>query len=132
MIKRWLLFGLGGGLTTSFTYLIYLSLNHLIDYQWAYFIGYFLGVLLAYWFNTVIVFKAELHWKGLFTYPLIYVLQYLISAALLGTLVEQFNISQQLAPLLVIAAMVPLTYYLNKLVIGLSNKRNPAHLKEKK
>ncbi|RAP37476.1 hypothetical protein B1207_04695 [Legionella quinlivanii] len=126
MIKRWLLFGLGGGLTTSFTYLIYLSLNHLIDYQWAYFIGYFLGVLLAYWFNTVIVFKAELHWKGLFTYPLIYVLQYLISAALLGTLVEHFNISQQLAPLLVIAAMVPLTYYLNKLIIGLPNKRKPA------
>ncbi|MCE3046355.1 GtrA family protein [Legionella sp. 16cNR16C] len=132
MIKRWLLFGLGGGLTTSFTYLIYLSLNHLIDYQWAYFIGYFLGVLLAYWFNTVIVFKAELHWKGLFTYPLIYVLQYLISAALLGTLVEQFNISQQLAPLLVIAAMVPLTYFLNKLVIGLPNKRKSTHLKEKK
>lgn len=110
-------FIIGGSLNTGFTYLMYLLFSLWLSYQWSYLIAYVLGVLLAYWFNASIVFKHHLSLKGLATYPLVYVVQYAISAIFLHVIVEKYSVPISIAPIAVIAATLPLTYFLNKLVL---------------
>jgi len=120
--QRWLRFILGGGINTSFTYCAYLVLNLILSYQFAYLIAYFFGIVFAYWFNAVVVFRVPLSWKGFFSYPLIYVIQYGASAYLLRVLVEVAGVSEILSPLIITISIVPLTYLMSKLVLGWTNR----------
>ena len=58
--------------------------------------------------------------KGFAAYPVVYVVQYLVSALCLGGLVEFLQISELIAPLVVAVAMIPLTYLMSKLVLGVN------------
>ena len=116
--QRWLRFIVGGGINTGFTYLVYLCVNEFLPYHVAYLIAYTMGVIFSYWFNARVVFRVPLSWKGLATYPVVYVVQYLISALCLGGLVEFFRISELIAPLIVVAVMIPITYLMSKFVLG--------------
>ena len=124
-VKRWLLFLIGGGTNTVITYGIYLALNQVLSYQWAYLLAYVLGVVLSYWINAVLVFKVPLSWKGLFAFPLVYVIQYVLSAVLLGVFVEAAIASVNIAPLLVIVITLPVTYAVSRSVLAWSNKSKP-------
>lgn len=115
--KRWLLFLVGGGLNTGLTYGVYLGLCRLLGYQTAYFIAYVLGIVFSYLFNARLVFGQAWSWRGLFAYPLVYLVQYLLSAGALGLLVEWLHMPKLYAPLVVTAAMVPVTYVMSKLVL---------------
>lgn len=128
--KRWLLFLLGGGVNTAFTYAIYLALNMVLAYQLAYFLAYTLGVVFAYWFNAVVVFRVPLSWKGFFSYPIVYIVQYAASAFLLGGLVEIAGIMEALAPLVVAIAMVPVTYVISKSVLGWASRSKSERFQE--
>jgi putative flippase GtrA len=123
-IKQWIRFLVGGGINTAFTYGIYLILMLFVHYQIAYLISYIVGVVFAYWFNAVIVFKVPLSRKGLFSYPIIYIIQYTISAFLLNIFVETLQIDKTFAPLMIIIIMIPLTYVLNKYVLLISSPTN--------
>jgi len=121
-MRRWLRFLFGGGINTAFTYCLYFALNLIMNYQLAYLLAYALGVVFAYWFNAVIVFKVTLSWKGFFAYPLVYVMQYCLSAFLLEVLVKVAHMDERLAPLLIVICMLPLTYMLSRYVLSWSNK----------
>lgn len=120
--KRWLLFLVGGGLNTSLTYGLYLGLCRFLDYQAAYFIAYVLGIVFSYLFNARLVFGQAWSWRGLFAYPLVYLVQYLLSAGALGVMVEWLHIPKLYAPLVVTAAMIPVTYVMSKVVLQVTAK----------
>lgn len=122
--RRWLRFAAGGAVNTGASYGIYLLLHLVMPYQAAYLLAYAAGVLFAYWFNSVFVFHTPLSWRTLFTYPLVYAVQYLLSAALLAVAVEGLRLPSGLAPLLVAACMVPLSYLINKMAL-LRRPRSP-------
>lgn len=90
----------------------------------SYLLAYTSGIVFSYWFNTVIVFHLPLSWKGLFSYPIVYVIQYAASALLLGGLVEIAGFSMALAPLVVTVVMVPLTYVMSQIVLSRVSRRN--------
>ncbi len=121
--NRWARFILGGGLNTALTYVIYLVLNKVFVYQLAYFIAYTLGIIFAYWFNSVVVFRVQTSWKGFFSYPAVYLIQYFTSAFLLGGLVEVVGVFELVAPLLVAILMVPVTYIMNKILLERSSDK---------
>jgi len=116
-LRRWLRFAVGGAVNTAASYGIYLLLHLVLPYQAAYLLAYAAGVLFAYWFNSVFVFHTPLAWRTLLTYPLVYAVQYLLSAALLAGAVEVLRLSPTLAPLLVAACMVPSSYLINKMAL---------------
>lgn len=116
-IQRWTRFLVGGGINTAITYGIYLILSLFINYQIAYLIAYVIGIIFAYWFNAVIVFKVPLSWKGAFSYPMVYIIQYIMSALFLGIFVEVWQINKIYAPLIVTVVMIPLTYFLSKRIL---------------
>lgn len=117
-IQRWLRFIIGGGINTGFTYLVYLSINTFINYQLAYLVAYATGIVFSYCFNALVVFRVPLSWAVLFSYPVVYVLQYMFSALLLGGLIEYFGIEESVAPLFVVVLSIPFTYFMSKCVLS--------------
>lgn len=119
---RWLRFVAGGVANTAFSYGVYLLLQLVLAYQVAYLLAYAAGIVFAYWFNARHVFHAPMSWRGLFAYPLVYVVQYAGSALLLYALVERAGAAPAWAPLAVTVVMLPLTYTMNRFV--LTSKRS--------
>lgn len=115
--RRWVRFLVGGAVNTGVTYGLYFLLQKGLHYQLAYGIAYGFGVVFSYWFNAVVVFDAPLSWKGLFTYPVVYIVQYLVSALFLSLIVEVLAVPSQIGPLLVVILMIPLTYVMSRWVL---------------
>lgn len=88
-----------------------------MHYSAAYTIEYVTGIAISYYLNSRFVFRQPLQWKKAFQFPLVYVAQYLAGLVLLSLLVELVHIKQEFAPVLVIAATVPLTFILSRLII---------------
>lgn len=116
-LRRWFLFGVGGALNTILAYLVYLALARVINYQIAFALGYVVGISFSYFFNARVVFRAAVSLKSAAAYPLLYLIQYLASAATLGVLVGWLGVPKTIAPLCVTIAMIPLTYVMSKLVL---------------
>jgi putative flippase GtrA len=111
-----ILFLFGGLLNTALTYAIYLLLNYFTDYRLSYLISYLIGIIIAFYYNSKYVFNTPFSWKLLLQYPVIYVIQYIASALLLIILVDSISIDKSIAPLIVIAVMVPFSYLLNEFI----------------
>jgi len=116
-MARWLRFLLGGALNTLCTYTLFLFFNLWLGYQWAYFLAYLSGILLAFFINSLFVFRVKTSWSKFFRYPGIYVAQYFFSALVLAGLVELLRIPESIAPLITVACVIPLTYFMNKLIL---------------
>ena len=107
-------FLIGGVINTAFTYCLYLSLQVILAYQVAYAVAFACGIVFSYWFNAMVVFKTAISWKGLFAFPLVYLVQYLLSAMLLSVFVERLDIPLSIAPLTVIVLTIPVTFVLTR------------------
>ncbi len=106
------------GLTnTGGSYLVYLLLNIILSYQLAFMLSYIFGIILSFILNSKFVFNVELSFKKLVIYPLVYLFQYASSAFLLELLIQFFNVSEQIAPLLITAVMLPFTYFVTKIIL---------------
>lgn len=106
-----------GAINTGLGYLIYLAALVLFSYPIAYTISYLIGVVISYGLNTWFVFRARWSWRRLAAYPLVYALQFALGLGLLFVLVEVFGLSAAVAPLLVVAATIPVTFFASRLVI---------------
>jgi putative flippase GtrA len=107
-------FLIGGSINTVFTYIVYFGLQVLMPYQVAYALAFALGIVFSFWFNSTIVFNTPVSWKSFFAFPLVYLAQYLLSAALLGFFVEHIGLNQRIAPLVVIIITIPITFVLTR------------------
>lgn len=107
-------FVIGGSINTAFTYCLYFGLQAILHYQVAYALAFATGIVFSYWFNARIVFKTPIRWKGFFAFPLVYLVQYLLSAVLLSLFVERLGITQNVAPLVVIVLTIPITFVLTR------------------
>ena len=101
---------MGGVINTAFTYGLYLGLQVIMPYQVAYAFAFAVGIAFSYFFNAIIVFKSRISIKSFFAFPLVYVLQYLLSAVLLSVFVERLGIPQSIAPAAVIVLTIPITF----------------------
>jgi putative flippase GtrA len=114
--KQALAFAITGTLSTALMFLIYIGLNKLINYQVSYLIAYVVSVVALYFMNVFFVFKTTVSWKGFLKFPFIYVLQYLVGAFSLEILIRH-GIPKDLAPILIIIILLPITFALNRWVL---------------
>lgn len=110
-------FFISGVINTGLTYCIYMILLRWNTYEVAYFIAYVFGIIFAYYVNARYVFKKSLSWKSFFSYPIVYVVQYVLSAVGLFVIIEWFHVSKLLAPCIVIIVVIPVTYMMNKFIL---------------
>lgn len=115
--RQWLRFVLAGLLNTALSYGFYLLMVRYMGYQLAYLLAYALGVILAYVLNAGYVFRISCSWRGLLSYPVVYIVQYILAAILLEAAVNWVGLKQAVAPLPVMVCMVPLSYLVNKFVL---------------
>ena len=110
-------FLLAGGVNTAVTYGVYLIFLQVASYQVSYAIAYVFGILLAYLLNLLFVFKAKSSLQKVFRYPLIYLVQYILGAVLLFVFVSVLDLSNIIAPIIVIASLLPVTFFMNKKIL---------------
>lgn len=106
-----------GGSTTGFTYLLYALLLLRMDAKPAYALSYVLGIVWSYFVNTVWVFRRKWTWRGLMSFPLVYLVQAGLSYLLFVLLLDHWSLPALAAPLVTIVLMLPLTYLLGRFVI---------------
>lgn len=108
-----------GVTNTAITYGAYLMLAMTLPYPVAYGLSYAGGVGLSYWLNAVFVFRVRTHLRSFFFFPLVYVIQYLISAVAMWLLVEKLMVPKEVAPLIIVTITIPLTFLSSRAVLTL-------------
>jgi len=108
-------FLLAGGLNTLATYALYLALLAPLGYRVSYAIAFVAGIVLAYFFNRLFVFKEHRGVRSLAMLPLVYLAQYGLGAGIVHVWVEVLGQAKELAPLLAIIITIPVTFLLSKL-----------------
>lgn len=109
---------MSGGVNTALTYGMYLFLLTLIPYRWSYTISYISGIFLAYFLNRFFVFKSHRGLSSAVLVPLIYLVQYSLSLAILWWWVEVLDLEEKVAPLIAIAITLPVTFILSRLAFA--------------
>ncbi len=107
-------FLVGGGLNTLATLLVYWLLLRVLHPQWAYAASYAAGIGLGYLIHTGFVFRTRRGWRTLLPFPLVHAAGYLVGAAVLALATGPLGIDPRTAPLLAIAASLPLTFLLTR------------------
>lgn len=116
MIKQFIKFGVVGISNTLIALMVYyfflfLGCNYLVSniFSWL------VSVLNAYFWNNRYVFKNNVYWlKALLKTYLSYGFSFMLSMLLLWVSVEKFDVSQILAPILVLLITTPMNFVMNK------------------
>lgn len=114
--KQILGFVITGLLSTLIMFCLYVFLQQMMNYQYAYLISYCISVIALYFMNAH-VFKGRFSFYSFVGFPLIYLIQYLVGAASLGFIVRM-GFPQTFAPLLVVVVLLPITYLLNLVIFS--------------
>lgn len=109
-----------GAANTAITYALYCVLVFFVHPQIAYAIVFALGIALAYLINSRYVFRAPLRMSTAAFYPLVYAVQYALSALLIGVLTQR-GLGPRVALAITIALVTPVSFVLNR--IALARKR---------
>jgi putative flippase GtrA len=112
-----------GAINTAITYGIYLALLPLLDYTLAYTIAYVVGIAIAYALSTSFVFRVARTYTNMATFPLVYVVQYLLGALVLNLVVRLTGIPRQAALLASIAVTIPVTFFFSRALLHRGSRR---------
>lgn len=115
--KEFVRFLFVGVINTLSTYLLYLLLLFIFNYNVSYTISYIAGIVISFYLNSLFVFKEKVSFKKFVKYPIVYIVQYLINLIGLFILVEYFHFPKEVVPIIVIILSIPITYLLSKLII---------------
>lgn len=118
-IARFLLAGLT---TTIVSYGLYLALLFVLPYMIAYAVSYAAGIVFSYFINTYFVFAQRFSLQSFLKFPLVYLAQFVINAAVVWFAVDSFGIRKELAPLIAIVLSIPITYLMSRAIIKQSRE----------
>lgn len=124
--ERWR-FLVAGAVTTLGSYAVYLGLLAVLAPLPAYVLAYLSGIVSAYALQSRWVFGGRWTWSGLALYPLVYAVQALLSFGLFALLVHRLQLPAALAPLVVVAIALPVTYVLGKRIVYHTSRPSPGH-----
>ncbi|MGZ3814280.1 MAG: GtrA family protein [Mucilaginibacter sp.] len=116
-VREFFRFLITGGLNTLISYVVYLGLLQVYPYIISYTISYVASIFSSYILHSKLVYKENLKLSKAATYPVMYLGLYFLNTGVLYLLVEKLLISKELAPILVVFIIIPITYILGRFVI---------------
>lgn len=111
-------FLIAGAINTVASYLVYLALLEVVRYEVSYTLSTVVGIVTAYALSTYYVFRTKWSWGKMLKFPWIYLVQYVTGMALMWVFVEQMNVDDRIAPWLVVALQVPLTFVMSRMIVA--------------
>ena len=112
---RFLLFG---AFNTALTYLLYCVLVFAMHPQLAYALVFALGIALAWAGNSKFVFRRPLTRKVAAVYPLMYLAQYLLTAALIHAFTLWLSLGPRVALAIALTITTPLSFAWNRALLA--------------
>ena len=110
-------FLIAGGLNTALSYLVYLALLLVVNYQWAYALSWVFGLLLVIIFYPSKVFVGSQNsFKKQITVAGQYVLVFCLGLGLLSLLVDYLNVAAALAAIITMGVTTGLNFLLMRLL----------------
>jgi len=88
----------------------------MMPYLWAYSLAFVISTFTAYLLHAKWVFYADMSAKKMGGYILLYAGQYALNLGLLYACVEWLKLSEIIAPWVVIAVLIPLTYLVSRVI----------------
>jgi putative flippase GtrA len=110
-------FLIAGAANTIATYAIYLALLPLLDYTLAYTVAYLTGIVISYLLSTAFVFRVTRTATNMATFPLVYVVQYLLGALVLNLAVRWIGVPVKFALIASIVVTIPVTFFLSRALL---------------
>jgi putative flippase GtrA len=110
-------FLVAGAINTAASYAAFLLLLQFLAYLAAYTIAYVIGVVIAYLLQTAFVFRTPRRIATALRFPLVYVAQYLIGAAVITLLVEGWGVRASIAAIVAIVVSIPIGFLLSRTVL---------------
>jgi len=130
LILQFIKFGIVGFINTVSSWIFYYSLLFLnINYLICTTVAYFLSSILGYFLNKIWVFKQNKVEKSLIKYYIVYISSYFLNMLCMYLLVDIFNISKLIAPILVLFITVPYNFIFSKLWVFKKKNINFDNLK---
>lgn len=108
-----------GGVNTVLGYLYYSFFLQFVRYTYALTAGYIIGIITSYMLNSWIVFRKPLVWNKFFQFPVVYIIQYLVSLFVTFISVEVVGINEQWAFIIAILITIPITFTISRLIIDI-------------
>ena len=112
---RFLVFG---AFNTAVTYLLYCALVFVMHPQFAYALAFTVGIALAWAGNSKFVFRRPLTRKVAAVYPLLYLAQYLLTAALIHALTVWLLLGPRVALAIALTITTPLSFAWNRALLA--------------
>jgi putative flippase GtrA len=116
--KQGIRFIIFGAFNTLVTYFAYCLLVYVMHPQVAYAIVFALGIGLAYVGNSRFVFRESLEWKVARVYPLVYLMQYALTASLIHAFELLVGMGPRLALALALVVSTPASFFLNRFMLS--------------
>ena len=113
-ILEFLKFLVSGFLNLIITYTLYLTFLLFFNFKIAYLFTYFLGIFSSFFLNSVFVFNKKMRKLFLLLCIFFYISNYFISIFILKKLINDFNVSVFLAPMVVILASSLIQFFIFK------------------
>lgn len=115
--KPYLRFGIGGGISTALSYIIYFLLTMITTFRIAYSIAFIVSIIISYLLNLIFVFGTAHSFKKSGLFLLIYLSQFICCFFTLDFLVELIKVNPLIAPFFVTVIVMPITYLFIKNIL---------------
>ena len=100
-----------------FTYIVYLIVNLFTSYALAFTVSFGAGILFSAHWNSKVSFSTPLTARRVATFAVVCVINYFIGLQILKFVIETLSIDEALAPILVVAVMVPISFVGTRLAL---------------
>lgn len=112
-----------GGANTMASLVIYWLALQWMPPQVAYAISFAFGVVIGYLLHTRYAFRVSREWRSFAAWPLICLAGWLVGASVLQLAIGPLGVDARVAPLMSIAASLPVTFLLGRRLFG-PNRRD--------
>lgn len=115
---RYILMGI---FNTANNYFFYMMLKPRMHYQIALILAYIISAVIAYFISTYYIFRKKPNLRTVKLYPITFLPGLILNPLLTGILVKNHILGENIAALLVMLIVVPITYLILKVIYSGSN-----------
>ncbi|WP_342528361.1 GtrA family protein [Chryseomicrobium sp. FSL W7-1435] len=88
-----------------------------VHYVPAHWTAFLISMVGSYFLNTLFTYRAKVSWRSFFQFPIVYVVQIIISTGLIILFTDGFGINEKISSLIASVGTIPFTFVLSRKII---------------